>query len=124
MEKNQKLTPLARNLRKQQTKEENLLWYRFLSKYPLRFRRQYTIGNYIVDFYCHKAKLVIELDGSQHCEPEAIQLDQQRTAFLEAQGLLVLRYSNLDVLRRFNDVCSHIDMTVKRRISTDCATHQ
>ena len=101
-----------------------MLWYRFLSKYPLRFRRQYTIGNYIVDFDCHKAKLVIELDGSQHCEPEAIQLDQQRTAFLEAQGLLVLRYSNLDVLRRFNDVCSHIDMTVKSRISTDCATHQ
>ena len=64
MERNAELKSHSRNLRKEQTKEEALLWYNFLSKYPLRFRRQYIIGNYIVDFYCHKAKLVIELDGS------------------------------------------------------------
>ena len=120
MEKNKKLTSLAQKLRKTQTKEENLLWYLFLSQYSLRFRRQYTIGSYIVDFYCHKARLVIELDGSQHCEAFEQERDRQRTAFLEEQGLCVLRYSNLDILRRFTDVCAHIDIVVKERISTGC----
>lgn len=116
MEKNQKLTPLAQNLRKNQTKEENLLWYRFLSKYPLRFRRQYPIGGYIVDFYCHKARLVIELDGSQHYDPTGQMRDTERSSYLESQGLCVLRYSNLDVLLRFDSVCAHIDMIAKERI--------
>ena len=115
MEKDQKLTPLAQNLRKNQTKEENLLWYRFLSKYPLRFRRQYPIGEYIVDFYCHRAKLAVELDGSQHYEKEQNEYDAKRTEYLAGQGVCVLRYSNLDVLRQFDRVCSHIDMIAKKR---------
>ena len=61
MEQNKNLRRYAQDLRKKQTKEESLLWYQFLSRYPLRFRRQYVIGNYIADFYCHKAKLVVEL---------------------------------------------------------------
>ena len=124
MERNQKLKSISQHLRKHQTKEKNLLWYRFLSKYPLRFRRQYTIGNYIVDFYCHKAKLVVELDGSQHYAPEGIVCDQTRTSFLTAQGLLVLRYSNLDVLQKFEDVCEHIDCIVKERASSNSSAHR
>ena len=103
--------------KKNATKEENLLWYNFLRLYKPQFRRQYVIGNYIVDFYCHRAKLVVELDGSQHCEPKKIEYDQARTAYLESQGLCVLRLSNLDVLQKFGNVCEYIDRSVKSRIS-------
>ena len=116
MERNPALKRNAQNLRKNQTKEEGLLWNLFLKRYPLRFRRQYVIGNYIADFYCHGAKLVVELDGSQHCEPTEIQYDRKRTAYLESLGLYVLRISNLDVMRRFYDVCNAVDMAVKHRI--------
>jgi very-short-patch-repair endonuclease len=109
MEKNKKLTPIARNLRKNQTKEEALLWYRFLRTYKPRFHRQYVIGNYIADFYCHKAKLVVELDGSQHYEPEVALQDAKRTAYFETIGLQVLRFTNLDVLQRFSAVCETIN---------------
>ncbi len=117
MERNANLTQHAQQLRKAMTKEENLLWYRFLRKYPLQFRRQYVIGNYIADFFCHKAKLVVELDGSQHYEPEKQAYDRERTSYLESQGLLVLRFSNLDVLRNFPNVCEAIDDAVKHRSS-------
>ena len=116
MEQNKKLKNNAQKLRKNATEEENLLWYKFLRKHPVQFRRQYIIGNYIVDFYCHGAKLVVELDGSQHCEPTEIQYDRKRTAYLESLGLYVLRISNLDVMRRFYDVCNAVDMAVKHRI--------
>ena len=115
MERNEELTKRAQALRKAQTKEEALLWYRFLCRYPLRFHRQYVIGNYIVDFYCHKAKLVVELDGSQHCDPKEMDYDRKRTAYLRDQGLEVVRFSNLDVMRRFRSVCEAIDMNVKER---------
>ena len=116
MERNAKLTGLAQNLRKNQTKEEAKLWYQFLRHYSVRFHRQYVIGSFIVDFYCHKAKLVIELDGSQHCSPEEIEYDRKRTAFLESKGLYVLRISNLDVMRRFREVCDMVDMAVQSRL--------
>ena len=92
------------------TKEESLLWYRCLSKYPFRFRRQYVIGDYIVDFYCHQAKLVVELDGSQHYEPEEAEKDRIRTKYLESLGLHVLRFTNLEVLQQFRAVCEAIDL--------------
>ena len=117
MEQNQKLKPISQHLRKNATKEENLLWYNFLRLYQPQFRRQYVIGNYIVDFYCHRVKLVVELDGSQHCEPKKIEYDQARTSYLESQGLCVLRLSNLDVLQKFGNVCDYIDRSVKSRIS-------
>jgi len=113
MERKQSLTSLSQNLRKNQTKEENLLWYRFLRQYPVQFRRQYVIGEYIVDFFCHKAKLVIELDGSGHYEPEQIEKDQVRTKYLTSQGLRVLRFTNLDVQKNFFAVCEEIDKKVK-----------
>ena len=105
----------SRKLRKEMTKEEALLWYNFLRKYPVRFRRQYIIGNYIVDFYCHQAKLVVELDGSQHCTPEEMEKDGLRTAWLQQQGLTVLRFSNLDVLQRFSAVCEVVDAAILHR---------
>ena len=115
MEQNQNLKKNAQTLRKNLTKEEAHLWYQFLCRYPLRFRRQYVIGSYIVDFYCHQAKLVVELDGSQHYSPEEMKYDQARTEYLRAQGLQVIRFSNLDVMRRFRDVCETIDLIAKER---------
>ena len=115
LERNAALKRNAQNLRKNQTKEESLLWNMFLKRYPLRFRRQFIIGNYIVDFYCHGAKLAVELDGSQHYDPAEAEKDRIRTAYLESQGVSVLRFSNLDVLRRFEDVCAEIDRTAKSK---------
>ena len=115
LERNAALKHNAQELRKNQTKEESLLWNMFLKRYPMRFRRQYIIGNYIVDFYCHGAKLAVELDGSQHYEATEQKKDSVRTAYLESQGVHVLRFSNLDVLRRFEDVCAEIDRTAKSR---------
>ena len=116
MERNKNLTPLSQTLRRNQTKEEALLWNCFLKKYPFQCRRQYVIGEYIVDFYCHKAKLVIELDGSGHYEPEMIQKDQARTEYLESLGLFVLRFTNLEIKQFFSAVCEKIDLTVQQRI--------
>ena len=115
MEKNNELRTNAQNLRKNMTKEEAHLWYQCLCRAKYRFRRQYVIGNYIVDFYCHQAKLVIELDGSQHCTPEEMEYDKKRTAFLESRGLKVVRFSNLDVMRRFRDVCETIYQLMEAR---------
>ena len=117
MEQNRNLKNKAQRLRKEATKEENLLWYNFLRTYKPQFRRQYIIGNYIVDFYCHAVKLVVELDGSQHCELEKIEYDRVRTEYLQAQGLYVLRISNLDVARQLPRVCDEIDRIVKSRAS-------
>ena len=115
MERNSNLKKLSQELRKNQTKEESLLWNQFLRGYPMRFRRQYIIGNYIVDFYCHRAKLVVELDGSQHYDPEQQKKDVERTRYLESQGLKVLRFSNLDVTGRFRGVCEAIDLAATER---------
>ena len=106
----------SQSLRKNMTKEERHLWYDFLKEYPVQFKRQVPFGNYIVDFYCFQAKLVVELDGSQHCEPAEIAYDQKRTEYLESQGLTVLRISNLDILRNFRGVCEGIDLIVQARL--------
>ena len=108
LEQNKALLTNARNLRKGMTKEERKLWYTFLCKLPVRFRRQQIIGNYIVDFYCHSKALVIELDGSQHFEDKGKQADLERDAYLRGLGLRVLRYSNLDVNRNFRGICEDI----------------
>ena len=106
----------AQTLRKNMTMEERHLWYDFLKTYPVQFRRQYTIGRFVADFYCHQAKLVVELDGSGHYMPQGQAYDKKRTAYLESQGLMVLRFSNLDVLKRFAGVCEQIDLTVKEQM--------
>ena len=112
MERNEKLTAKARSLRKNMTKEEAHLWYQFLCRYKPRVHRQYVIGPYIADFFCHQEKLVVELDGSQHYDPGKMEYDQKRTEYLHSQGLKVLRFSNLDVMRRFRSVCEAIDQEV------------
>ena len=98
----------AKILRRNATKQENHLWYDFLRKLPVRFYRQYTIENYIVDFFCPKANLVIELDCSQHYEPSAIEYDIKRTRTLNRHDLTVLRYTNRDINERFDAVCEDI----------------
>ena len=110
---NNKITPLAKSLRKNMTKEESHLWYDFLSKHPLKFYRQRAIGRYIVDFYCSKAKLVIELDGSQHGEEEQEKKDNERTKFLEEYGLRVLRIPNYEIHKNFKGVCQYIDSMIE-----------
>ena len=116
MKLDEKMLRNSQKLRREMTKEERHLWYDFLKNYPVQFKRQFPIENYIVDFYCHKAKLVVELDGSQHCEPEQIEYDCRRTAFLLEKGLYVLRISNLDVMREFRGVCETIDLAVRDRV--------
>ena len=106
----------SQDLRKHMTKEERHLWYDFLITYPIQFKRQYPVGCYITDFYCYQARLIVELDGSQHCEPNELEYDQRRTAFLERQGLFVLRISNRDITERFRGVCELIDLTVRKRM--------
>ena len=107
-EYNKENIPLAKTLRKNMTPWERKLWHCFLKTYPVRFQRQKCIDNYIVDFYCHGAKLAVELDGSQHYETEGKQADEKRDLFLKSLGITVLRYSNLDVNRKFAAVCEDI----------------
>ena len=111
------LIPRAKDLRKNATKQENHLWYDFLRAYPIRFQRQKTISGYIVDFYCHEAKLVVELDGAQHYEEQGLIHDARRTAALEGFGLTILRFTNGDVDRRFSAVCEQIDDVVKQALA-------
>ena len=106
--RNHTLVGNARSLRKNMTKEERHLWFNFLRYCRPRFRRQEIISNYIVDFFCHDAKIAIELDGSQHCEPEAVAYDSKRTEHLQSLGIILVRYSNLDVQNNFEGVCQHI----------------
>ena len=117
MKHNANLTSRAQELRKNMTKEERRLWYEYLHTYPHRFRRQVTFGNCILDFYCASAKLAIELDGSQHYEEVGRQRDAQRTAFLESNGIFVLRFANIDVMQNLRGVCDQIDLVVQRRIA-------
>ena len=114
---NKKLISFASMLRRNMTKEEKHLWYDFLASHPVRFSRQKVLGKYIADFYCDKAKLVIELDGSQHYEDKGEKNDAQRTTFLEGYGILVIRFSNLEISRNFKGVCEYIDLTLKQRIN-------
>ncbi len=114
---NTDLTNNARTLRKNMTKEERHLWYDFLRSYPVKFTRQKVLGKYIADFYCAKANLVIELDGSQHYEDDSLINDEKRTAYLEQYGITVIRILNLDVLKNFEGVCMYIDNEVKQSLS-------
>lgn len=106
----------ARKLRREMTPHERKLWYLFLQKYPVKIYKQRIIGSFIVDFYCAPAKLVIEIDGSQHYEERGIAYDAERTAYLESLGLKVIRYSNRDINRNFSAVCEQIDLIIKERL--------
>ena len=104
--------PLARALRKNLTPQESKLWYDFLSKHRIRFYRQKTIDNFIADFYCPKAKLIIEIDGSQHYTEEGIAKDEFRTEILEGYDLKVIQFTNHQIDSMFDGVCSYIDEIV------------
>ena len=114
---NPALTSAAKALRKNMTKEERHLWYDFLRSYPVRFLRQKVIDQYIADFYCHDARLVIELDGSQHYEPDNMRKDAVRTLQIGNRDLMVLRIPNNAVNHNFRGVCELIDEFVKKCIS-------
>ena len=117
MSRNKDLTPLAQELRKDMTKEERRLWCCFLRKHPALFKRQVVCGNYILDFYCAAASLAIELDGSQHAEPEGQEKDRIRTEYLHSLGIYVLRIPNRRIWMNFSGVCEGIDDVLKKRVS-------
>ncbi len=96
---------------------ERKLWHCFLKTYPVRFQRQKCIDKFIADFYCFRAKLVIELDGGGHYEPEAERKDEVRTQILEKDGITVIRFCNTDIDKNFYGVCTVIDHEVKRKIA-------
>ncbi|MBE6959376.1 MAG: endonuclease domain-containing protein [Ruminococcaceae bacterium] len=105
----------AKRLRKEMTPWERKLWYCFLKDYPVRFQRQKCIDNYIADFYCFRAKLVIELDGGGHYDSVAQQKDEIRTSIIAQYGLKVIRFCNTDIDKNFYGVCTVIDQEVKNR---------
>ena len=113
---NQSNIPLARNLRKNLTPWERKLWYDYLRYYPVRFQRQKPIGEFIVDFYCAKARLIVELDGGGHYTPEQKQSDMARSALLEGMNLRLIRICNLDIDQNFRGVCEMIDYEVQQSL--------
>ena len=119
---NKNLTPFAKNLRKAMTKEERKLWYDFLRSYPVKFLRQKVLGLYIADFYCAKAKLVIELDGSEHYSESGIIKDNERTEFLKCYGITVVRIPNNEIWHNFAGVCAYIDDFVSKALNTNNQT--
>ncbi len=98
------------------TKEELRLWYDFLRTYPTRFLRQKVIDDYIVDFYCHDARLIIELGGSQHYEEKGLLKDKIRTEKIESRELTVIRIPNNEVNKNFKGVCEYIDLIVNKQL--------
>lgn len=103
----------AQTLRKNMTLEERIVWYQYLRTYPVQWNRQKVIGCYIVDFYCKRAKLIVELDGSRHYDPETRAYDQARTVYLNSLGYKVLRFTNTDIKTNLSGVCAVIDRTVQ-----------
>jgi very-short-patch-repair endonuclease len=112
---NKKLKPLAKKLRNNATKQENRLWYEFLRNHPHQFNRQMIIMNYIADFYCAKARLIVELDGSQHYTGEGMSKDVARDEMINSLNIEVLRFSNLDIDRNLKGVCESINQAVLLR---------
>ena len=111
-----RLKPRAQTLRRNMTPQERKLWYQFLRQYPVKVYRQRMIDHFIADFYCAKAKLVIELDGSQHYTEQGLCYDAERSAVIEKYGVQVLRFSNREVIRNFEGVCIVIDNTIQMRM--------
>mgnify|MGYP000213299770 FL=1 len=107
----------VQELRHKMTPMEKKLWYSFLRTYPVKMYKQRPIRTFVADFYCPLARLVIELDGSQHYTEQGKEYDEQRTAILEQYGVQVLRFTNLDVDRHLDAVCAQIDSTIERRVA-------
>ena len=114
--KNYKLLGTARTLRRNLTPQEHKLWYSFLRNYPIKIYKQRIIESFVVDFYCADARLVIELDGSQHYTEQGKASDAERSAILQQYDLLVLRFPNHDVDQHFYAVCEQIHSTIQKRL--------
>ena len=110
------LTKRAQELRTEATEQERRLWYTFLRKYPVQFRRQVPIDQFIVDFVCTKARMILELDGTQHFTDNGPAYDRERDAILESYGYKVYRIPNNEINENFKNVCDWIDKTVKQRL--------
>jgi len=122
---NKNLVSNAKKLRKNMTKEERHLWYDYLRDYPVKFLRQKPFGNYIIDFYCEKAKIAIELDGSQHfTEQNIINNDNQRDTYLKKYNITVIRIPNNEINNNFAGVCEYIDLSVKKSLSVQSLSQQ
>lgn len=111
---NKNLKENARRLRKEMTPPERKLWYEYLKHIEYPVKRQKPIANYIADFYCSKLRLVIEVDGSQHYTKEGMEYDKIRTAVIENYGIRVLRFTNYEVLKEFENVCRKIDEVIEQ----------
>ena len=119
MRKNQLLIEAARMLRKEMTPQEKHLWFDFLRHYPIKICRQKIINKFVADFCCAKAKLIIELDGSQHYTEDGLAHDAERTNILNALGFMVLRFPNKEIDSDFSSVCTKIDDIIQQRICAD-----
>ena len=119
IKKNNKLLDIARILRQNMTPQEKHLWYDYLQHYPIKIYKQRIIDNFVADFYCHQAKLVIELDGSGHYSQEGKEYDTARTEGLERYGLSVIRFSNRDIDNNFEGVCYMIDKTIREKMAAN-----
>ena len=116
VKKNKGLLNIAKILRRNMTRQEKHLWYDFLRRYPVKIYKQCIIDDFIADFYCYQARLVIELDGSGHYTYKGRMSDEIRLEILEGYGLLVIRFSNRDIDDRFDEVCSAIARIIQERI--------
>lgn len=116
IKKNSNLLNLAKTLRRNMTRQEKHLWYDFLQSYPVKIYKQRIIDNFIADFYCHKCRLVIEIDGSQHYSENGLNNDKARTNIFEQYGIFVLRFSNREIDENFEGVCAMIDKVISEKI--------
>jgi very-short-patch-repair endonuclease len=117
VKKNHKLLVNAKNLRRNMTPQEKHLWYDFLQHYSVKIYKQRIIDHFIADFYCHQARLVIEIDGAGHYTPKGKSYDEARTEILERYDLCVLRFSNRDIDDNFEGVCHVINKTITKRLN-------
>ena len=119
VKKNGKMLERAKELRREMTPHERKLWYLFLRNYPVKIYKQRIIENFIVDFYCASARLVIEIDGSQHYTEQGKDYDAERSKIIESYDLHVLRVSNYEIDNYFTEVCDMIDKTIRERTRSD-----
>jgi len=112
--RNKNLNFAASKLRSEATAQEKRLWSAFLKNVKPKFTRQKIIGGYIADFYCHEMKLAIELDGSQHSTPDAIEYDKIRTEYFETLGITVLRFTNAEIDNNLAAVCKEIKKSLNK----------
>lgn len=117
--KNNQMLPRAKELRREMTPQERKLWYLFLRRYPVKIYKQRIIESFIVDFYCASAKLVIELDGSQHYTDQGKSYDEERSRILNSYQLKVLRFTNHEVDANFSTVCNKIHAVIQKRLAGD-----